>query len=145
MPAGNAVKRNAHTTRRIYQWELKDMEYQFHKGDITVYRDYDYEKKYTAFAVIHHRKSGDYQIGTLLLTKDPDGYRIHWMAISRRYQGYGIAEWLYGGLLKAGVVLVSGSTQSPGAKSLWAKLMETFESNLEPEELDSNRKVLLWA
>ena len=112
---------------------------------MSVYRDHDYQSKYTAFSIVHHRENSAYKVGTLLLTKDTEGYRVHYMAISRKYQGIGVAEWLDSSLLQSGVVLVSGSTQSPGAKSLWAKLMERFNSNLEPEELDTNRKVCLWA
>jgi GNAT superfamily N-acetyltransferase len=145
MPQTNQVNRTAHTTRRLAKWELNDLEHCFSKGNMSVYRDYDYQRKYTAFAIVHHRDTHSYKVGTLLLTKDTEGYRVYYMAISRKYQGIGVAEWLYGSLLKSGVVLVSGTSQSPGAKKLWAKLMEKFSSNLEPEELDTHRKVCLWA
>lgn len=117
----------------------------FHKGDITVYRDYDYERKYTAFTIVHHREYGDFQVGTLLLTKDREGHRVYYMALSRRYQGCGIGEWLYGSLLKAGFVLVSGTSQSPGAKSLWSKLMKKYSTNRDLNALYTNRRILLWA
>ena len=146
MPADNLVRPNAHTTQRLMKWQMDSLEYMFHKGDLTVYRDTDeYERKLVVLTIVHHRAYGDYKVGTLQLHKEREGYRVDYMALSRRYQGLGVGEWLYGCLLKAGVILVSGSSQSPGAKSLWSKLMEKFESNCDVDDLYTNRRILLWA
>lgn len=49
-------------------------------------------------------------------------YHPDFTATSMRYRGKGLALKLYTAMIKWGIVLMAGTSQSPGSQKLWAKL-----------------------
>ena len=142
MPITNNVPKNVYKTTYLTKNDLDSMEYFSHKGGLWLYRDKDWNM--LTYVLVVYRGNRPYSIGHINLKKCQDGYRVHWLGISRKYHGTGVAEWLYGTLLENGMDIVSGSTQSKGAKALWARLMEKYNCTGDEWDLDTKKKLILF-
>lgn len=64
------------------------------------------------------------QIGFIQLEKtNRHGYEVVNVGIDRKYHGHSIGFKLYKTLLLSGISIVSGESQSPGARALWVRLL----------------------
>lgn len=95
----------------------------------SIYADYDFGSSEINVYMycndpLHSRPLYHRQIGHLSLYKTKHGYVVENIGIARKFQGQGIGFKTYLTLLKKGITIVSGETQSVGARKLWIKLLE---------------------